>query len=292
MNSISEDRFCFLRHLIQVRFKNIDDTVQDDDCVFTFKEYPVILLDNSTDEESDLGRQMKGIRESSPFKRVFDNVRTQICPEEDENTPDNIYYQPDIVDIMAAQYMPLICLWSGLMLGDLQRHKEQSKSDVTRDTNAAVESWMNVVKNRTLGKEIPVRIGLFVREEYKVIKGRLREYLANASMLKAPSKTSKTPTRTKDNEKAEFAKETWQQRSEKKRKQTVYFSPTDKCPGPKEKKKATVQQEIHQASSNKDKKYLPQGFRNTDNICWLISSVQAMAAVSSLNLKGNLACKG
>ena len=99
---------------------------------------------------------------------------------------------------MAAQCMPFIRMWSGLILWDPQRHKKkkQSKSDVIRDTNAAVESWMNVVKTQTLGKEILLRIELFIRGEYEVIKVRLREYLANVSMLKIPSKTSKAPTRT------------------------------------------------------------------------------------------------
>ena len=148
---------------------------------------------------------------------------------------ENIYFQPDVLDVFATQYMPIICMWSGLMMGNLNRHASGIKSVVTRDTNAPVESWMNVLKTRTLGSERPVRVGKFVREEYKAIRGRLREYMGNVALLKTPRKsTTKTPPRSE--EAPEHAKEEWQSRSHGKKKPPYYFSATDKCPEPKQPK--------------------------------------------------------
>ena len=88
--------------------------------------------------------------------------------------------------------MPLVCLWSGLMLGNMKKHEGiKSAPKITRYTNAAVESWMNIVKTYTLGKQRPVRIGMFVKEEFKVVKGRLREYLSNVSAIKTQRNHSK-----------------------------------------------------------------------------------------------------
>ena len=112
----------------------------------------------------------------------------------------------------------------------------KSAPQITRYTNAAVESWMNIVKTYTLGKQRPVRIGMFVKEEFKVVKGRLREYLSNVSAIKTQRNHSKNEQF--DKETAEYAEESWQRPSEHKRKKSYLFSPVKECPKPKPSKTA------------------------------------------------------
>ena len=201
------------------------------------------------------------------------------------------------------------------MLGNIRKHDGVlCASQITRDTNAAVESWMNIVKTNTLGKERSLRIGLFVKEEFKVVNGRLREYLSNVSAIKTPRNHSKN--KPLDKETAEFAEESWQRPSEHKKKKSYFFSPVKECPQPKSSKTeqkltmpknnsiddtAPVKKSKNRAKKDKDHtremnmsntptwtdKTLPPGIQNQGNTCWLISSLQALAAVPNLNLTGN-----
>ncbi|WAR04524.1 LOW QUALITY PROTEIN: hypothetical protein MAR_019893, partial [Mya arenaria] len=103
---------------------------------------------------------------------------------ESGNYEDNNYFEPIVLEVLQNQYLPLVCLWSGLLVGDISRHMSNNDCDklLTRDTNSTCESWFNVVKSSLLGKHGPQRIGLFVKTVYKDVKGRLREYLGDAEL--------------------------------------------------------------------------------------------------------------
>lgn len=114
----------------------------------------------------------------------------------------NEYYNEDILDIFGKQYLPLIPLWSGLMLGNLERHTTKIDKDreecqledggINRDTNSTVENWMKIVKQDTLIIKKKVRVGKFVRVMHTVLKGRLAEFQKDASCFSKTNKGEKS----------------------------------------------------------------------------------------------------
>ncbi|KAH3782375.1 hypothetical protein DPMN_160290 [Dreissena polymorpha] len=55
-------------------------------------------------------------------------------------------------------------------------------SAITRDSNAIVESWFNIVKSKLLCKKGGVRVGQFVKLVFTDVQGRLREYAGDSEL--------------------------------------------------------------------------------------------------------------
>ncbi|KAH3845131.1 hypothetical protein DPMN_087404 [Dreissena polymorpha] len=100
------------------------------------------------DEEEFLfiGRSSSGIRDISPFKSHFktnrDATEGEPLEESTSHLEENGYFQPVVLDILVKQYLPLVCLWSGLMLnvdGQSTTKSSGETSAITRDSNAIVE---------------------------------------------------------------------------------------------------------------------------------------------------------
>ena len=85
-----------------------------------------ISVDNSVvpeefEEETDIILNAVTYREKSPFGRRFELIYKNILvsPEVQnypQNDPDNIAYTPQIVEFLLTYYMPLLPLWSGIIL--------------------------------------------------------------------------------------------------------------------------------------------------------------------------------
>ncbi|XP_060608352.1 uncharacterized protein LOC132760382 [Ruditapes philippinarum] len=249
-----------------------------------------------------------GIRNSSPFKPLFETLREEVREnlKDEEGKQENNYYQPQFVDILTNQYLPLVSLWSGIML------QTEGK---TRDTNAHVESWMNTLKNYILLKKGPIRIGLFAQKEFSIVKGRLKEYVADAKLQNTPRKTNtdrkneykkkeeerngdqtmseeltesdddviKPKIRRKRNhEQREEAEEEWGKKRQRMNKsKSSNYKPSFEVPEPdleRRKKK-----NIGKRTPKKGRIY--KGLQNTDNTCWLNSSLQALRSFSTFKLQ-------
>jgi hypothetical protein len=235
--------------------------------------------------------------------------------KDEESKQENNYYQPEFVDLLTNQYLPLVSLWSGLML------QTEGK---TRDTNAHVESWMNTLKNYILLKKGPIRIGLFAQKEYTVVKGRLKEYVADAKLQNTPRKNqTKTgnkkeslkteeeragertmreeliesdddvikpkKTRKRNHEQREEAEEVWgRNRHRRYKSKSSNFYPTSEVPEPDLERRK--KRNIGKRTPKKSRTYI--GLQNTDNTCWLNSSLQALRSFSTFKLQGECVFTG
>ena len=81
---------------------------------------------------------------NSFFHAIFKSI-TDKLPAPCKTSKSNEYYSPHILQDITNQYMGLLPLWSGIMLGDLSRYvpdvqpAELRKGDaITRDTNSII----------------------------------------------------------------------------------------------------------------------------------------------------------
>lgn len=78
---------------------------------------------------------------------------------------DNFFYSIKFLKYFLNSIFPYAPLMNKMLLkiNDLPLERDL--------TNNVVESWNNLLKNHDLKKEIPAKLGRFVRKEYKNIKG-------------------------------------------------------------------------------------------------------------------------
>ncbi|KAF3853925.1 hypothetical protein F7725_014613 [Dissostichus mawsoni] len=112
------------------------------------------------EEESKMEKTAHSIIGKSPFTQAFQVRRDQAqCDilSDDAVHVKNHYLCPGVIDALLKNYMGIFPLWSGLLLGDLSRHRKgTSKKDgshKTRDTNCHVELWFGLVKHSILLKK-------------------------------------------------------------------------------------------------------------------------------------------
>ena len=74
-----------------------------------------------------------------------------------QNDPDNIAYTPQIVEFLLTYYMPLLPLWSGIILRTIN-----SDGNVP-DSNAIVENWFRIVKHSIFNSETGIQAADFIR---------------------------------------------------------------------------------------------------------------------------------
>jgi len=142
---------------------------------------------NASDDKDEQSRTIVGrSRFSSLFRSVFDKAITAVG-EEVESSEVNLYFCPSIIQMLFKTYMAIFPMWSGVMLGDLQRHAVDKdiilmedggqKQDIkTRETNCHVEGWFAIVKQHILMKARRLRPGKFVRKMYTSLQGRYIEH--------------------------------------------------------------------------------------------------------------------
>ena len=110
-------------------------------------------------------------REKSPFGRHFELINSKckacICDDEKKSKDSNDFYYPGIIDFIMTYYMPLIPLWSGIIL---------SSDGPSTDSNAIVENWFKIVKYSIFNSETGIRAADFIRSIYTNIDDRMAAF--------------------------------------------------------------------------------------------------------------------
>ncbi|XP_034065321.1 uncharacterized protein LOC117542007 [Gymnodraco acuticeps] len=154
--------------------------------------------------------------------------------------------------------MGIFPLWSGLLLGDLSRHRKgTSKKDgshKTRDTNCHVELWFGLVKHSILLKKKYLRPAEFVSKMYASIQGRYVEHIEQHNLpMHILDKNFGHPSRPDDDH-----EEQWNKRESSaghSKSKSKYFNPPKALPNPKSPpatkvKKRKVDQQEQDAQGN------------------------------------------
>lgn len=226
---------------------------------------------------------VNGIRRSSPFRHLFtlgsDTVRNS----------ENPYACDEVLRILCDDFMPLLPLWSGIMLGQIERHSvkrvmHDSVQSLTRESNAHVENWMKIVKCDTLQKDVRLRAGKFVRKLHVNLKGRIVAFQNNLHQFKPQNVVQ-------NNEDFNNAEESWNKKGTPlTKRKSRYFTPIAEPKGmkpetPKQTKAKSKPQKMNDMTTKDQSKLLPKhGISNRQQTCWIISTLQAIAA-STIELK-------
>ena len=113
-------------------------------------------------------------RKTSPFGRYFEelycNAIAKISPQKQQTNNKNVCYSPKIIEYLMTYYMPLLPLWSGIILSKVK------VSGVPTDSNVHVENWFKIVKHSIFNSHINIRVGDFVRDIFPYIEDRLASF--------------------------------------------------------------------------------------------------------------------
>ena len=103
--------------------------------------------ENTRQIEEDDDCQRKTIKEASPFTAIFNDIAKEVTMEaaKDDAGTRNEFCCPAVVNILTQKYMPLVPLWSGLVLGT--KTVDSDLFAIARDTNSIAESWFKYVKH-------------------------------------------------------------------------------------------------------------------------------------------------
>ncbi|KAJ8027019.1 hypothetical protein HOLleu_32031 [Holothuria leucospilota] len=183
--------------------------------------------DHTISEMDNTGFKQGTIKETSPFFQHFMSLwldRQAKNSKGGNSGPINSTHKPEIIEVMLNSMMHLFPLWSGAMLGDLQRHTPESakytalKPDTLKHaTNNLVETFFEKVKK----DQVPIRgnrlrAGMFIRSEFISVMGHINE-------ISTYIPTSSTHESTKRGKKR-VSEEKWSRR--KKQRKAKYFSKT------------------------------------------------------------------
>ncbi len=226
----------FLKEAVQGQNKSeVDSAAQDDaqDCTTGIDDTEVL--------------RFATIKESSDWRQAFMHIYNDVQddkPSGDISQEDNTYFNSALMKVLLDNFMHIFPLWSGVLLGNLQRYSKKEEQDDLkntsprlRSTNALVENWFGVVKKDFLpSKRFRMRPGAFIQKSHLYIQGRLGELeLFGRKMEQKPVKRSlhvKDPTESKKKEEEGQVKEKWS-KSKKKKREGKYFSPAKTIPQPK-----------------------------------------------------------
>ncbi|XP_034067414.1 uncharacterized protein LOC117543330 isoform X3 [Gymnodraco acuticeps] len=213
------------------------------------------------EEESKMETNAHSIIGKSPFTQAFQVRRDQAeCDilSDDAVQVKNHYLCPGVIDALFKNYMGIFPLWSGLLLGDLSRHRKgTSKKDgshKTRDTNCHVELWFGLVKHSILLKKKYLRPAEFVSKMYASIQGRYVEHIEQHNLpMHILDKNFGHPSRPDDDH-----EEQWNKRESSaghSKSKSKYFNPPKALPNPKSPpatkvKKRKVDQQEQDAQGN------------------------------------------
>ena len=123
--------------------------------------WEIVILIMKSPEEFEIESIAKGnaitYREKSPFGRHYElkynKSRSFINDNEKDyeitKSKSNICFSPGIIEFVLTYYMPLLPLWSGIILSRMN-NKENS---TTTDSDTSVENWLRIVKHSILNSE-------------------------------------------------------------------------------------------------------------------------------------------
>ena len=129
---------------------------------------------NEFEDDTEFKSNAVTYREKSPFGRHFEmiyrNTLVSISEVENHSQLDSVSYNPQIVEFLLTYYMPLLPLWSGIILCTV------SSSENATDSNAIVENWLRIVKHSILNSETGIRAADFIRTVYNNIDDRIAAF--------------------------------------------------------------------------------------------------------------------
>ena len=216
----------------------------------------VEFLDNSednneediTNDNLDVVKAGNLMKDRSPFGKHFINISQQcdINVSSQHNTGEaNPYYYPDLIGYLLTYYLPILPLWSGIILGPHRMSVDGKK--YSHYSNAIAENWMRIVKIDILNSKCNLRPGDFIRTIYPAINSRISAF--KFGLHPRAGKIFKYGKRKRELE--EQCVEEW---SRKKKKYGGYLKPTTfEVPKPSSKSKP-----VKKSKSNISVIYNPQ----------------------------------
>ena len=151
-------------------------------------------------------------RQKSSFGKHF--VRILECCQEELNDVDhfsnssesNPCYNPEIIEYLLTYYLPILPLWSGIILGN---RNIESRYNMTHYSNAIVENWMRIIKLDILHSKTNLRPVYFIRNLYPDIVSRLSAF--KFAFHPRASKVFNRHKRSRDTSE-EYCNEEWDRR--------------------------------------------------------------------------------
>jgi hypothetical protein len=145
--------------LIENRLKNrnLDQDFFYDESEKDRQRYQSKMELNSKSNLIYTKRQLKGLKNSSPFKKYFEkiiysNFKNKISQEySKENLEENIFYNPALFTLI-YDVMYLLPLWSGVLINLFSKNSELNIEDIKRLENNSVEGWFDILKNKIVVK--------------------------------------------------------------------------------------------------------------------------------------------
>ncbi|XP_045919921.1 uncharacterized protein LOC123979855 [Micropterus dolomieu] len=238
------------------------------------------------EEERPSEKPADSIFGKSPFTRAFQVRREQAeCDilSDDAVGIKNHYHCPGVIDVLLKNYMGILPLWSGLLLGDLSRHGKITtcKTDgsaKTRDTNCHVELWFGLVKHSILLKKRYLRPE-FISKMFASIQGRYIEHIGQHNLpIQIFDKNFASSSRPDDDH-----EEQWNKRDSSvghSRSKSKYFNPPKTLSKPKSPHAAKVKRrgkKVDQDQPDKDKKL---------TLLWKKRDTEVVVALVPSQIKG------
>ena len=119
-----------------------------------YKDLEYVII--SDDYEIDSRRIRKSFCHAI-FKSIIDKLPA--------NCKSNEYFSPHILQDITNQYMGLIPLWSGIMLGDISRYVPDVQPAELRDTNSTINNYFGNLKSGLHAKQRYL-VTNFIRDHY------------------------------------------------------------------------------------------------------------------------------
>lgn len=164
-----------------------------------------ILVSESCNKSPDIniGPEKSTLYESSPFFRYFHKRLEYFATEAGEsNVPRNEYYSEQFFRIFMKKYIPVISLWSGLLLSN------------ERLSNCNVERWFGFVKDNVMKGLVNHKCSRVVRKLRKYVVTIHTELKYN---IHKKSKKRLSKIKTVQVDEGLLSQESWQKKSKKRK---------------------------------------------------------------------------
>ena len=125
-----------------------------------------------------------------------------------------LLYSPEILEYILTYYMPLLPLWSGIILSKV------NIDGISTDGNAEVENWFKIVKHCIFKSQNNMRVGDFIRCIFTHIGDRLASF--EFAFQPLGHKVFKVKEKVREATNEEESREIWGKR---KRKKNSYIHP-------------------------------------------------------------------
>lgn len=192
-----------------------------------------------SEAEGGITEKSNSIIGKSPFTHAFQVLRDQAqCDflSDDSADIENHYFYPGIIDVLLKNYMGIISLWSGLLLGDLRRHEtpttgETDETGKTRETNCHVELWFGLVQRNILAKKYR-RPAEFISKMFSSLQGGYVEHIIQHGLpVKILDKTFTVSNKHVDDHEEKCKKR--ESSAGQSKSKSKYFNPPKKVQNPK-----------------------------------------------------------